>query len=391
MRQTGNDGNRSGMGRPMKTLQLVGDSEYGGATYLIIEWCKYLLGKNCEVDVLSTDSPTRRALQDIARVKVIDDINIPREIDARADARAFAQLLRLFSRERYDVVHSYTATPGVLGRITARLARVPAIFHHQAAWTVGDSSSLRERLLFTPLEYIATIASTRGICVSNAVARHAEAHRLAPRRKLTTIPNGIDPSRFPQATDAGALRRELRVASDTVIIGTTGRLAPDKDLPTLLSAVDALRTSFGRPFLFVVVGDGPDRSALEGRVDELAARDVVRFLGFRSDIPGLLGGMDVFVTASLREGLSISVLEAMAASRPIVATCIPPNAELIEHEMTGLLVDIRSPSQMAGAITRFARRSVGCAWRSVRVAHGVPGAMTMTPWRSAPIELPRNT
>jgi glycosyltransferase involved in cell wall biosynthesis len=343
------------MGRPMKTLQLVGDSKYGGATYLIIEWCKYLLAKDCEVDVLSTDSLTRRALQDIARVKVIDSIQIPREIDAGADARAFAQLLRLFSRERYDVVHSYTATPGVLGRIAARLGGVPAIFHHQAAWTVDGSSSLRERLFFTPLEYLATVASTRGICVSNAVAREAEVHHLAPRRKLTTIPNGIDPSRFLHPTDAGALRRELGVASDTVIIGTTGRLAPDKDVPTLLSAADALRTSFGRPFLFVVVGDGPDRSALEAMANGLAGRDVVRFLGFRSDIPGLLGGMDLFVTTSLREGLSISLLEAMAASLPIVATRIPPNAELIEHEKTGLLVEVRSPGQVAGAIARFAR------------------------------------
>ena len=339
----------------MKTLQLVGDSKYGGATYLIIEWCKYLLARDCEVHVLSTDSLTRCALQDVARVRVLDGIYIPRDIDLHADSTAFARLLKLFLRERYDVVHSYTATPGVLGRIAARLARVPAIFHHQAAWTVNGSSSLREKLLFAPLEYLATLASTRGICVSHAVAQHAEDHHLAPRRKLTTIPNGIDPSPFFRASDRDALRRELELDSNTVIIGTTGRLAADKDCSTLLSAASRLRTMTDRPFVLVLVGDGPDRPALEAMSSRLAVDDVVRFLGFRSDIPRLLNGMDVFLTAALREGLSISLLEAMAASCPIVATSILPNAELIEQEKTGLLVDVRSPGQMAGAIMQFAR------------------------------------
>lgn len=345
--------NTTNMAPHYRTLQLVGDSKYGGATYLILEWCKYLLGHNCGVDVLSTDPMTMNALQGIHGVNIIDDIYIPREINPWADVKAFAKLLRLFRRQKYDVVHTYTATPGVLGRLAARLAGMPVIFHHQAAWTVNEFSTLLERLVYPPLEYLSTMASTRGICVSKAVAQHAAAFHLAPRRKLEIIPNGIDPTLFLQATDAGILRRELKLDTNTVIIGAIGRLASDKDFPAILRAVKLLLTSLHRPFMFVLVGDGPDRPALEAMTDELGLHNVVRFLGFRNDIPRLLSCLDIFVTASLREGLSISLLEAMGAARPIVATSIPPNAELIEHEKTGLLVDIRSPEQIASAITRF--------------------------------------
>ena len=338
----------------MKVIQLVGDSKYGGATYLIIEWCKYLLAQGCEVDVLSTDAVTVRALNNIPKVKVIDDIYIPREINLRTDVQAFVKLWKLLLREKYDVVHTYTATPGVLGRIAAHISGTPAIFHHQAAWTVNEFSNFSERFFFTPLEFIATIASTRGICVSYAVAKDAEKFCLAPRRKLVIIPNGIDAHPFIHATDADILRHQLNLDVNTLVIGTTGRLASDKDFSTLLRAANILRNLMDRPFVFVFIGDGPDRSMLETVANELGVSDVIYFLGFRDDIPQLLLGIDIFLTTSLREGLSISIMEAMAAARPIVATSIPPNAELIENEKTGLLVDIRSPEQVVRAIERFA-------------------------------------
>jgi glycosyltransferase involved in cell wall biosynthesis len=340
----------------VRTLQLVGDSKYGGATYLILEWCKYLIAHSCHVDVLSTDTLTVELLHKIPKVKVIDDIYIPREINAHADALAFLKLIELFAREKYDVVHTYTATPGMLGRIAARLSGTPAIFHHQAAWTVNETSSFFERLFYTPLEFLATMASTRGICVSNAVAKHAEDFCLAPRRKLVTIPNGIDPTRFLCAADMDMLRRELNLDSNTLIIGTTARLAPDKDFPTLLRAVILLLNQLtDKPFVVLIIGDGPSRSEIEALAREIGVDDLIRFLGFRNNIPQLLCGVDIFVTTSLREGLSISLLEAMAAARPIIATSIPPNTELIGHEKTGLLVDARSPEQVASAIIRFVR------------------------------------
>jgi len=339
----------------MKTLQLAGDSKYGGGSYLLFEWCKYLIARGCQVDVLSTDEENVQALHNIHHLNVISDIYIPREIDIGTDCKAFVNLLRLLSKEKYDVVHTYSATPGFIGRLAAWVSNVPAIFHHQAGWTVTEFSTWKERLFYTPLEYIATLLSTRGICVSQAVAYQAREFHIAPLNKLVTICNGINSSPFIKADkNMSVLYKKLGLSEDIFIIGSTGRLSKQKDYFTLLYAGARLKQL--RPegsFAMVIVGDGPNRISLESLANKLGISDIVHFVGFRSDIPELLAGMNIYISTSLWEGLSISLLEAMAAARSIVATAIFPNAELIKHEITGLLVKPRSPEDVVNAIIRF--------------------------------------
>jgi glycosyltransferase involved in cell wall biosynthesis len=344
--------------RVIKTLQIVGDSKYGGATYLILEWCRYLQTAGCQVDVLTTDGVTARELSEIPGVNIIDSIYIPREISPLADVRALVQLLRLLRRRHYDVVHTYTATPGFVGRVAAFLAAVPVILHHQALWTVTDFSSAAQRLLYTPLEYVATLASTRGICVSNAAASHARSLHLAPQSRLVVIRNGIDPGPFT-SEDARArlsVRRQFSIPNDDLLIGNVSRLAPQKDNQSLIRALVPLRSELGdRRFALLLVGEGPDRQLLEHLSMELGVSHQVYFAGFQEDVPRFLAALDVFINPSLWEGLSISLLEAMAAAKPIVTTNIEPNAELIEDEVTGLLVPPEAPDQLAQAVARFAR------------------------------------
>jgi glycosyltransferase involved in cell wall biosynthesis len=107
------------------------------------------------------------------------------------------------------------------------------------------------------------------------------------------------------------------------------------------------------PFTLLIAGDGPDKDELKKLIAEFNLAKEVRLVGFQTDIPAFLAAVDIFVSPSLWEGLSISLLEAMAAAKPIVTTSIAPNAELIEHEITGLLVPPRDPEQTARAIARF--------------------------------------
>lgn len=342
-----------------KTIQIVGDSSYGGASYLILEWCRFLVSQGWEVDVLATDEVFRAKLMSVQGVRVLGHISIPRKITPVQDLKAFTQLIQLLREEAYDVVHTYTATPSFLGRIAARLLRVPVILHHQAAWTVTEFSSLAERAFYTPLEYIATLASTKGICVSHAVAQQARELHIAPQRKLTTICNGIDARPFvtsasPASDSRERVRRELNISTDHILIGCTGRLAPMKDNTSVILALKELAVSLPHvPLKLVLAGSGPDKTTLENLVHAMSLSDRVLFLGFRDDIADILAAIDIYVSASLREGMSISILEAMAAGKPIVSTSIPPNAELIEHERTGLLVPPKSPRQLANAIARF--------------------------------------
>jgi glycosyltransferase involved in cell wall biosynthesis len=323
---------------------------------LILEWCKYLREQGCEVDALSTDGKTIDELRKIEGVAVIESILIPRDIALLPDANALISLIKLLHRRHYDIVHTYTATPGFIGRIASRLAGTPVILHHQAGWTVTEFSSRKERILYAPLEYLASLASTRSICVSHAVAQQATVLKI-PKRKLVTICNGIAPEPFISAIRGGFgfdFRRELGVSAECVLIGGTGRLAAQKDNATLIRSLVSLKALLpGKQVLLILAGDGPEKQKLESLAYSLGVSEQVRFLGFCANIPGLLGALDVFASSTLREGLSISLMEAMAAAKPIVTTSILPNAELIQHEITGLLVSPREPEQVAYAIARF--------------------------------------
>lgn len=344
---------------PKKILQIMGDSEYGGATYLILLWCQYLLSRGCQVTVLTTNKFTVNKMNAIPGIRIINTILIPRKIKLFQDFKAFFQLFLHLRQQKYDVVHTYTATPSFLGRIVARFVGVPVIIHHQAGWVVTEYSTWMERIFFLPLEYLATMASTASICVSEAVTHQASQYKLAPLHKLVTIYNGINPLPIMDAVhkNLGAnVRQELGITNECLLIGSSGRLAAQKDHYTLLRSISIFKTLFPeKPIMLVLAGDGPERAKLEEYAHSLDLSDEMRFLGFYENIPAFLAAVDIFVSCSLREGLSISLLEAMAATRPIIATSIPPNAELIQNEQSGLLVEPKSAEQIAMAIIRFIR------------------------------------
>ncbi|UCE72512.1 MAG: glycosyltransferase family 4 protein [Nitrospiraceae bacterium] len=185
------------------------------------------------------------------------------------------------------------------------------------------------------------------------------AHKLyiAPQRKLTTIVNGINPDPFITASRNGAgknIRTRLGIDEKHCVIGSTGRLVPVKDIGTLIRSLKFLKFLVPDiPVTLLLAGAGTDQDRLENLVSSLGLAKEVRFLGFVKDISEFLAGIDIFVTTSLSEGLSISLLEAMAAARPIVASSILPNTELIEHAVTGLIVPVKSPDNTARAIARL--------------------------------------
>ncbi len=341
----------------MRTLQIVGDTAYGGATYLILAWCRYLIRQGCEVDVFATDSRTKSELQKIPGLNIVDGILIPRNISVLDDISAPFRLIRLFRSEKYDVVHTYTATPGFLGRVAAQLANVPVILHHQAGWSANEASSWVGKLIFSVLESIAVAMSSRSICVSHAVRNQSEAYPLIPKSKLITICNGIETGKFRIGSPQTSRERycsEFNIPHDSILIGNTGRLASQKDNASLIRGVkELLDSNPGLKAFLLLAGDGPEREDLLQLAESLGIEDRTRFFGFRSDIPDFLNAIGIFVNPSLWEGLSISLMEAMAAAKPIVTTRILPNAELIEHERSGLLVDVQSPHQIAESILRF--------------------------------------
>ena len=133
--------------------------------------------------MLSTAAITTSELRRIQGLRVIENTCIPRDIARVDNLRAFFRQLVHMQKESYKVVHTYTSTPRCLGRVTARLAGVPVVLHHAAGWSVNDFSSLLERALCTPLEYLTALASTKTICVSRADAQRARHLHICSSRQ----------------------------------------------------------------------------------------------------------------------------------------------------------------------------------------------------------------
>jgi sugar transferase (PEP-CTERM/EpsH1 system associated) len=285
------------------------------------------------------------------------------------DIGAIVRLAALLRRLRPSVVHSrnWGAFDGVLA---ARVAGVRSVVHgehgREAADPEGrDPRRNRLRRIFAPLV-------SRFVTVSFDLRQWLLTTVRLPDAKLVTIHNGVDVGRFV-AGDRGPGRRALRLPAHAVVVGAVGRLDPVKDHAGLLQAFSILRTDQPSAEL-VIVGDGPGRADLDRQIHELGLTGHVHLLGMRQDIPLLLRGFDVFALPSLAEGISNTVLEAMASGLPVVATRVGGNPELVEHGATGALVPPANPLVLAAALRCYVedgtlRESHGAAARRRVIEH----------------------
>ncbi len=170
-----------------------------------------------------------------------------------------------------------------------------------------------------------------------------------PSRKLQVIRNGVDVRRF---ANAAADRESVGLAGDGPVIGAVARLHPVKGHSVLLRSFVGVKRQFPKAAL-LIVGDGEERAGLSALAQELGIDDSVVFLGSRRDIPELLAAMDIVVLPSFEEGLPLSLLEAMAAAKPIVATDVGAVSTVIRDNQTGLLVPPRDAGAITGALIRM--------------------------------------
>jgi glycosyltransferase involved in cell wall biosynthesis len=255
-------------------------------------------------------------------------------------------LHRLLRRERYDLVHTHSPVPAVAARLMPRFL-VPALVHTEHnVWQ-------RYRLPTYAANALTYGRNDAAIAVSRGVADSVAAPRWAPWLrpvKPEVLHHGID---FASVRSGPAAREAARVALglplDAPVLGSVANFTPKKDQMTLLAA--ARRLVDDRPDLvLLLIGSGPLQDQLEQRARVLGLERNVRFLGSRDDVPDLLPAMDVFVLSSLHEGLSIALVEAMAAGVPPVATAVGGVPELVQHGVSGLLVPTGDATALADSV-----------------------------------------
>jgi glycosyltransferase involved in cell wall biosynthesis len=281
--------------------------------------------------------------------------HVRRSINPLRDAAGLVELISLIRRERPQILHASSSKAGVLGRLAAATTRVPVRIFTVHGWAFSAYSGLASRLYRVADRLMAPL-TTAIICVSERELADGLAAGTCKADRAVVIRNAVDVAAAPRSRHDRPTPRLIAV----------GRLKAPKDFLTLVRACALLAPG---SFEALIVGDGPDRAAIETEIGRLGLEDSVLLAGERADVPELLADSDVFVLSSRSEGLPVSVLEAMAAELPVVASRVGGLDELVVGGETGILVPSGDHEALAAALTtmvedRGLRRRLGDAGRS---------------------------
>jgi sugar transferase (PEP-CTERM/EpsH1 system associated) len=276
---------------------------------------------------------------------------------AGKDPGMYWRLWKVLRQLRPDVVHTRNLAT-VDCQFVATLAGVRGRVHGEHGWDVYDLHGTSSR--YRRLRRAAARVVGRFVTMSRDLQRWLVDDVGVPAERITQIYSGVDAARFhPRRGPRTAFGPPGFSDEHSFIIGTAGRLEPVKDPLTLLHAFIALIE--GDPQLrerarLVFIGDGTLRGELQAQMNAAGVAPLCWLAGSRDDVPALLRGLDVFALPSLNEGISNTILEAMASALPVVATRVGGNAELVQQQRTGLLCAARDPAAMAEAIRVYEKQ-----------------------------------
>ncbi|MBS3887095.1 MAG: glycosyltransferase family 4 protein [Firmicutes bacterium] len=263
------------------------------------------------------------------------------------DIQSARQLCRMLCSHKYSLLHAHGFKVALLSRPVSRYCKVPCLVTIHGDLAHGGTA--KYRLVYRKAERALSGWAEGYVTVSHWLAELLIADFRVPAERIVIIPNGI----LLNTGESFSLG-ELPFTAEVPLVGTVARLAPQKGVEHFLLAAKELAHIFPE-LRFMVVGDGPLRMRLERLCGELGIVDKVYFAGFRQDVPAILQRLHLFVQSSVSEGQGITVLEAMAAGCPVVASAAGGLKELIKDGETGLLVQPGNPHALAQAVAQLLR------------------------------------
>ncbi|MDQ0321103.1 glycosyltransferase involved in cell wall biosynthesis [Pararhizobium capsulatum DSM 1112] len=355
-------------GHKLRIAQVVTRMDIGGVPDHVMTLVQGL-SNHAEVTVIgsSIDPQHERALTNLG----VPFLPVPmeRSLSPLSDIRSFGKLRKALRDGAFDIVHTHMSKAAMLGGLASATSGIPVTINtaHNLGFLALSNPAARglfwiyDRLLFA-------LTTDAVITVSGRVRDGIIRSGIAPGDKVVSIHNGIEAGRFPTDRDrASAIRHTFGIEDSHPLIVTVARLVWFKGLHDLIDAA-ALVLEKEPNARFLIVGSGPQLDELRAKTVALGIADRVIFAGERRDVPDILSAADIFALTSVSEGLPISILEAMAAGLPVVATDVGGISELVAEGETGFLVPAREPREIANRILRLTadaglRQSFGTAGR----------------------------
>jgi glycosyltransferase involved in cell wall biosynthesis len=324
-------------GKP-RLLYVVTLAEVGGAQSYVRDLMSAMQDEFDVAVAAHGDGPVRAAAAELG-VPFFPLHHVRRALSPVHDPLGLAELVRLFRRVRPDIVHLNSSKAGVLGRLAGVLALVPIRVFTAHGWAFKATTGASAKL-YLVADRLVRPMTTMVVCVSETERRAGLAARVCTVEGSIVIPNAVE---------VGELRRDtFNRTSPGALIVSVGRLAEPKDFSTLVEALSRVDAGAAR---LRILGDGPLREALTSQIEGLGLDGSVELAGEVTDVGRHLHEADVFVLSSRSEGMPISVLEAMAAGLPVVATDVGGLSEVVLDGETGILVPAGDTDAMASRLS----------------------------------------
>jgi glycosyltransferase involved in cell wall biosynthesis/O-antigen/teichoic acid export membrane protein len=327
--------------RPLRVMFVITSMHVGGAETLLLNLLR-------RID-RSRFSPELCCLKELGELGEQLQHEIPvyeKLLRNKFDIGVFWRLTKLLRRRQIDAVVTVGAGDKMFwGRLAARRAGVPVVISalHSTGWP--DSITWLNRRL-TPL-------TDAFIAVADRHAKYLVEHEHLPSDRVVVISNGVDTDRYgPNRSGSANLRQQLGIAHSVPLAGIVAVLRPEKNHEMFLRVAARVRRDLVEAH-FLIIGDGPRRAELETLVAQLGLTDCVHFLGKRTDVPELLGLLDVFVLTSHNEANPVSILEALASGKPVVSTAVGSIPQTVIDGVTGYLVEPNDELTMARRVSEL--------------------------------------
>ena len=280
--------------------------------------------------------------------------------------KLYPRFYRLCRQLRPAIVHTRNLA-ALEFAVPAALAGVPARVHGEHGWDTSDPGGTQRKYQLLRRAYSPFV--NRYVALSGQIESYLTERVGIAASRVERICNGVDTLRFRPASARQAVAGSPFDDPDAVIVGTVGRLQTVKDQLNLVRAVAIARGQggAGARLRLIIAGDGPQRAEVEAEIAATGIGDITWLAGARSDVPEIMRALDIFALPSQAEGISNTILEAMASGLPVVATDVGGNAELVAAGETGALVPAQDPQAMAQALLRYT------ADAALRQSHGAAG------------------
>ena len=329
----------------MKILYIITLLSWGGAQKYVYDLAPGVKSSGHDVSVAGGEI-SLGDLADKLKNQAIDVLplkNLVREINPLKDLRCIGEIKRLIETEKPDVVHLNSSKAGVIGSIAAKLSKHKTkVIYTCHGWVFNESLNPLIRIIYLWLEKFTGRFKDKIICISEPDRQSAIKHQIIKPGNLLTVHNGIDLAAL-SFLDSASARKELGLPADRPITGNIANFYKTKGLKYLIEAADILINKQKQKIIFAIIGEGDLRPQLEEQIKNKNLSASFLLLGKKQSAAKYLKAFDVYVSSSVKEGVPYSILEAMAAGLPIIATAVGGVPEVIKNEANGLLIGAENP------------------------------------------------